>query len=221
MGILQAIPAPVEIESERTTVVIVDVQNAALSAGGIFDLIGTDISRARTAIEPMRRVIAGVRARGRPVIYIQHQYSPDFSELGDPESVLWIKSTSLRYYREHPEWRDRLLVQDTWGAAIITELAPEPDDIVLPKTRYSAFWNTTLDSVLRASRTRYLAVIGVWANVCVSATARDALNFGYYPVFVRDAVGASSAEALDATVASLVPAFSWVTTTDDLLTALT
>jgi len=161
MGILQAIPAPVEIESERTTVVIVDVQNAALSAGGIFDLIGTDISRARTAIEPMRRVIAGVRARGRPVIYIQHQYSPDFSELGDPESVLWIKSTSLRYYREHPEWRDRLLVQDTWGAAIITELAPEPDDIVLPKTRYSAFWNTTLDSVLRASRTRYLAVIGV------------------------------------------------------------
>jgi len=220
MGILQAMPAPVDIEAVRTTLVVIDVQNAAMSPGGIFELIGADISGARAAIEPMRRIIAAVRARGRPVVYVQHQYSPDFSELGDPDSVLWVKSTSLRYYREHPEWRDRLLVSGTWGAAIIPELAPEPDDIVLPKTRYSSFWNTNLDSVLRAGSTRYLAVVGVWANVCVSATARDALNYGYYPIFVRDAVGAISAEVLETTVASLIPAFGWVTTTDEFIAAL-
>jgi ureidoacrylate peracid hydrolase len=217
---MQAVPAALEIDAARTTLVVVDVQNAAMSPGGIFELAGADISGARDAIPQMRRVIHAVRAAGRPVVYIQHQYSPDFSELGQPGSVLWAKSMSLIQYREHPEWRDRLLLQGTWGADIIPELAPEPGDIVVPKTRYSAFWNTTLDTVLRSQNTRYLAVIGVWANVCVAATARDALNYGYFPIFVRDAVGAGSAEAIEVTVKGITPAFGWVATSDDLIAAL-
>jgi ureidoacrylate peracid hydrolase len=220
LGVMQAVPAALEIDAARTTLVVVDVQNAAMSPGGIFELAGADISGARDAIPQMRRVTRAVRAVNRPVVYVQHQYSPDFSELGQPGSVLWAKSMSLIQYREHPEWRDRLLLQGTWGADIIPELAPEPGDIVVPKTRYSAFWNTTLDTVLRSQNTRYLAVIGVWANVCVAATARDALNYGYYPIFVRDAVGAGSAEAIEVTVKSITPAFGWVATSDDLIAAL-
>lgn len=220
MGLLQAVPGALEIDPARTTLVVVDVQNAAVSPGGIFELVGTDIPGARSAIPLMRQVIEAVRAAGRPVVYIQHQYSPDFSELGQADSVLWAKSLSLKQYREHPEWRDRLLIRDTWGAEIIPELAPAPEDNVIPKTRYSAFWNTTLDTVLQSQNTRFLAVIGVWANVCVAATVRDALNYGYYPIFVRDAVGAGSAEVMETTVKSLLPAFGWVTTTGDLIVAL-
>ncbi len=220
MGILRAVPGAFEIDAARTTVVVVDVQNAAMSPGGIFELGGTDISGARSAIPGMRRVISAVRAVGRPVVYIQHQYSPDFSELGPPDSVLWARSLSLRQYREHPQWRDRLLIRGTWGAEIVPELAPEPEDNVVVKTRYSAFWNTTLDTVLQSQRTRFLVVIGVWANVCVAATARDALNYGYYPIFVRDAVGASSEEVMETTVKGLTPAFGWVTSVDDLIAAL-
>jgi len=220
MGLMQAVPGALEIDPARTTLVVVDVQNAAVSPGGIFELVGTDISGARSAIPLMRRVIEAVRAAGRPVVYIQHQYSPDFSELGPPDSVLWAKSLSLKQYREHPEWRDRLLIRDTWGAEIIPELAPAPEDNVIPKTRYSAFWNTTLDTVLQSQNTRFLAVIGVWANVCVAATARDALNYGYYPIFVKDAVGAGSVEAMETTVESLLSAFGWVTSTGDLISAL-
>ena len=220
MGILRAVPGAFEIDAAHTTVVVVDVQNAAMSPGGIFELGGTDISGARSAIPGMRRVIGAVRAVGRPVVYIQHQYSPDFSELGPPVSVLWFRSLSLRQYREHPQWRDRLLIRGTWGAEIVPELAPEPEDNVVVKTRYSAFWNTTLDTVLQSQRTRFLVVIGVWANVCVAATARDALNYGYYPIFVRDAVGASSEDVMETTVKSLTPAFGWVTAVDDLIAAL-
>lgn len=53
------------------------------------------------------------------------------------------------------------------------ELVPQPGDIVLPKPRYSGFFNTPLDSILRSRGIRHLVFTGIATNVCVESTLRD------------------------------------------------
>ena len=217
---LEATPDPLEIDPELTMLMIVDMHNSTVSQGGLSDLLGGDISRAGEIIPQIVRLADASRASGRPVIHVSHQYSPDFRELGDPESVLWQRIRSLRVYRQHPEWREKCLIRGTWGAEIIPELTPVPDDIVLEKSRYSAFWGTNLDTVLRAYHTRYLAITGVWANICVESTLRDAFHYGYFPILVEDAVAATNSPAFEATVANVNAAYGWVATTQNLIGAL-
>jgi len=218
--VLEAIPSPLEINPAQLLLMIIDMHNSTVSQGGLSDLLGGDISRAREIIPQIARLAGVLRTGERPVVHISHQYSADFRELGDPESVLWQRIRSLRVYRQHPEWRERCLIRGTWGAEIISELAPAPDDIVLEKSRYSAFWGTNLDTVLRAYNTRYLAITGVWANICVESTLRDAFHYGYFPILVRDAVAATNPAAFEATVANVQGAYGWVTTSQNLIDAL-
>lgn len=218
--ILEATPNPLEIDPGLVMLMIIDMHNSTVSQGGLSDLLGGDISGAQAIIPRIRQLAAASRAGGRPVLYVSHQYSPDFRELGEPQSVLWTRIRSLRAYREHPEWREKCLIRGTWGAEIITELAPSPGDIVLEKARYSAFWGTNLDIILRAYGTRYLAITGVWANICVESTLRDAFHYGYFPVLVRDAVAALTPQAFEATVANVNAAYGWVTTSQNLIDAL-
>ena len=55
-------------------------------------------------------------------------------------------------------------------------MTPQPGDIVIPKTRYSGFFNTNIDSVLRSRGIRTLVFTGVATNVCVESSLRDAFH---------------------------------------------
>ena len=77
----------------------------------------------------------------------------------------------MRMMRNRPELAGKLLVNNTWDAAIIDELAPQPGDRVIRKTRYDGFSRTELDGYLRTENIRYLMFTGVATNVCVESTA--------------------------------------------------
>lgn len=216
---LAAEPKPLEIDPHLTTVMVIDMQNATVSNGGMFNLLGLDVTNNQKTIDPIIKLTTASRVKGRKVIYVVHQYSTDFREIGDPDSVLWVRSGTVAAYREHPEWREKLLIRGTWGADIVDDLKPEEGDIVVEKSRYSAFWGTNLDVILRTVNTRYLAIVGVMTNVCVEATLRDAFYYGYFPILISDAVAASSPDMQNATITNVIRGYGWVTTSQNLVKA--
>lgn len=220
VNLLQAEPEPLEINVQRTAVVVIDMQNAFVSKGGKFDLTGFDVLPIQKTIEPIKRINEAARAKGCKVVYIAHRYSPYLHDGGGPNSPNWYKEGTIKDYREHPEWRDKLLIRGTWGAEIIDELKPQEDDIFVEKPRYSAFFGTNLDAILKTYDIKYLAFTGVTTNICVETSIRDAYNYDYFPILISDGTAAVPASMHETTIHNVIRCFGWVTTSENLIRAI-
>lgn len=86
-------------------------------------------------------------------------------------------------------------VKGTEGAEIISEIAPEDGDKIIPKRRYSSFFGTDLDLYLRENNIRDISLVGVCTNICVLYTACDARNLDYNVVVYEDGVASFDMEA--------------------------
>ena len=218
MGSLAARPQPVPLEPARTALVIVDMQNAFVHKGGMFDLAGMDVSAAQRVVQSVRTMLDAARPAGLRIVYLQMGYRPDLADSGGPSSPNWHKELALVLMRERPELAGRLLIHGTWDFAIVDELAPAPGDIVIPKARYSGFFGTPLDSVLRTAGITHLVFAGIATNVCVESTLRDAFFREYWPVLVEDAtLQAGPPSQQDATIFTVETFFGSVTTTRDVV----
>ena len=171
----------------ETALIVVDMQNAYASSGGYIDIQGFDVSGARHVIEQILRVIATARALGSPIIFFQNGWDPARHEAGTPNSPNWWKSNALKLMRADPKLDGTLITRGTWDYELVAELKPAPEDIVLNKTRYSGFWGTPLDAMLRARRIRNLLFVGIATNVCLESTLRDAYFLEYFPILIEDA----------------------------------
>lgn len=221
MTMLTANPEPLEIELDRTALVVVDMQNAFASKGGMFDLAGFDISGAVPAIETNRRLLNAARATGLKVIYLQMSFKPDLSDAGDPTSPVYHKELALHLMRNRPELHGKLLVDNTWDWQIVDELTPRPGEHVVRKTRYSGFCRTDFEDHLNAAGIRYLLLTGIATNICVESTARDAFFADFWPILVEDAMNHSGPDFnRQATLWNFEHVFGWVTQTDHVVAAL-
>ncbi|HET7338247.1 MAG TPA: cysteine hydrolase [Candidatus Dormibacteraeota bacterium] len=216
-----ASPAPLPIDLDRTALIVVDMQNAFASPGGMLDLAGVDVRPARDTVANARMVCEAARRTGIPVVYLTIGYPPDLSTAGGPDSPNPQKELALCLMRERPELRGKLLTFGTWDFQIVDELAPDPDDTVIVKSRYSGFHGTSLDSFLRSRGIRNLLFVGIASNVCVESTIRDAYFLEYWPVLIEDAtMPAGSPEIQKATIFNVETFFGWVATSEDVTTAL-
>jgi len=213
MATLQAEPAPLEIDLNRTAVVIVDMQNTFCKKGGGFDLAGRDISLIPATFEPIKRIADAARARHVKVVYVVHRLTPDGREVGP---LSRFRNPALR----RPEYRNASILEGTWGTEIIDELKPADDEIVIVKRRFSAFAGTELDMMLKTFDIRYLIFTGVATNICVESSLRDASHLQYLPVLASDACAASPPERQESTLANVRDVFGWVTTSDDIVKVL-
>ena len=219
--LLESDPKPVELELSRTAIIVVDMQNAFANRGGMYDLWVHDVSNESKIVEPIARIIGAARAKRCHVVYTAHRYSPDLHEMGGPNSFECCKCREVYDYISHPEWRDKFLARGTWGAEIVEELKPQEGDIVVEKSRKSAFFETNLDSILRILNLKYLIFTGLATNVCVESTIRDAAFRGYFPILVSDATASFGPSYIQAaTIFNVKLCFGWVTTTDKIMKAL-
>lgn len=213
---LPARPEPIRLNPAETAVIVVDMQNAYSTEGGYVDLAGFDISGAKGAIANIRRTLDAARAAGVLVVYFQNGWDPDYVEAGGPGSPNWHKSNALKTMRARPELKGKLLAKGTWDYAIVDELRPQPGDILIPKTRYSGFFNTNVDSVLRTRGIRNLVFVGIATNVCVESSLRDAFHLEYFGVMLEDATHHLGPDFIQkATVYNVEKFFGWVATVDD------
>jgi ureidoacrylate peracid hydrolase len=213
---LPARPEAIRLSATDTAVVVIDMQNAYASPGGYLDLAGFDISGAERVIERSRRVLQTARRARMPVIFFQNGWDADYVEAGGPGSPNYHKSNALKTMRERPELQGELLARGGWDYELVDGLTPQPGDIVLHKTRYSGFFNSQLDSVLRARGVRHIVFVGIATNVCVESTLRDAFFLEYFGVMLEDATHQAGPNFLQqASVFNIEKFFGWVSTTAD------
>lgn len=219
---LPAQPEPLSIDPERAALIVVDMQNAYASPGGYLDIAGFDISGAAPAIENIKLAIEAARTAGMLVVFFQNGWDPDYKEAGGPGSPNWHKSNALKTMRAQPELHGKLLAKGGWDYALVDALRPRPEDIVLPKPRYSAFFNTALDSMLRARGIRTLVFTGIATNVCVESTLRDGFFLEYFGVVLDDATHhAGPAFVREASLYNIEKFFGWVSNTAEFRRAIT
>jgi len=218
---LPARPEPIEIDREQTAVLLVDMQNAFASTGGMLDLAGIDVKPAAAAVANARLVVDAARDANMPVIYLVMGYPPDQSTAGGDDSPNPRKEIALCLMRERPELRGKLLTIGTWDFQIVDALKPAVADPVITKSRYSGFAGTPLDALLRSRGIRTLLMAGIASNVCVESTLRDAYFHEYWPVMIEDAtMPAGSPEIQRATVYNVSTFFGWVSTAAEVAGAL-
>ena len=219
--VLPARPEPIRLSPSDTAVVVIDMQNAYASEGGYVDQAGFDISGAAGTIGKIATVLTAARAAGIQIIYLQNGWDPDYVEAGGPGSPNWHKSNALKTMRARPELSGRLLARGGWDYALVDALAPQPGDIRVHKTRYSAFFNSQLDSILRARGIKTIVFVGIASNVCVESTLRDGFHLEYFGVMLDDATHHLGPDFLhQATLYNVEKFFGWVSTVADFCGAV-
>jgi len=216
--VLNAEPEAIQLAPEQTALIVIDMQNAYTSLGGYLDLAGFDVSATQPVVTNIIKSIDAAHAAGIQVIYFQNGWDDQYIEAGGLGSPNYHKSNALKTMRKKPELQGKLLSKGGWDFALIDALKPLPQDIVIEKPRYSGFFNTALDSILRARGIRNLVFVGIATNVCVESTLRDGFFLEYFGIALKDACyQAGPQEAHDAALYNIKTFFGWVSDTNSFI----
>jgi ureidoacrylate peracid hydrolase len=151
-------------------------------------------------IPALKRMIEAFRSADRPVIFTRHVHHPEDFDSG---IMGWW-------------WKGKCL-EGSPESEVHTELAPLPNEKVVFKHRYSAFYNTDLETVLRCLKIEDLVVTGIMTNMCCESTARDAYYRDYRVFVPADGTGSVIEDMHVASLLNLAFGFASVTTCDSLL----
>ncbi len=180
---------------KRSCLLVVDMQNFFL------DPQSPTFTPGGLAILPnISTLIKAFRKKKLPVIYTAHMHK---SKEMDGGILGW--------------WWEGMIIENTKEAEIHPDLTPLPEEKVVRKHRYSAFYNTDLEVVLRCLGITDLIITGVMTNLCCESTARDAYFRDLRVFFLLDATGATNEELHLATLKNLAFGFAYITKTEDIL----
>jgi nicotinamidase-related amidase len=159
-----------QINPARTAIIVVDMQNDFVAAGAPMET-----PAARAIVPKLAETLKTCRGAGVKVIYTAHVHRRDGSDMGLFDDM-------------HPPIASRAaLVDGTPGVDIYPDLAPAAGEHVIKKHRYSGFFGTDLDIILREWNIDTVIISGTTTENCCHATARDAMFRNYRVVFLSDA----------------------------------
>ena len=133
------------------------------------------------------RLVRAAREAAVPVVFIQEVH----------------KRTLIDFGRELDGTEGIHALEGDEATELADGLDPQPDEYLIRKRRYSAFFATELDLVLRSYRAQTLVLVGALTDVCVHYTFVDAHQHDYHCRVVTDCVGGSSLEAHDAALRAM------------------
>lgn len=195
-----------KVDPAHAALVVIDMQNDFCHPEGYHGREGADLSMMPGAAANLLRLVATARAAGALIVWVRATY--DEVVLGEPLAEVLAKGgvSPVR------------CAEGSWGADWFGDLRPHdaPNEIVLTKHRFSAFWDTEIDLTLRSNGIKTVVVAGVITSGCVESTARDAYFRNYYVVLPGDASGSYSRERHDASLRKLALTFGVVTRTEDV-----
>lgn len=165
-----------ELDPQQTALVVVDMQNDFCSEHGYYASTGFDTRQVRSVVQRLSGVIAAIRPSGVTVVYTRLVHDQAVPDVMDRHAIL------------PSGWRatERRLAPGTWGAAIVDELRPAPDEVIFDKSGYSAFADTGLASYLRRRGVRTVVLGGTIDYACVLHTAFDAFEFDFDVLLARE-----------------------------------
>jgi nicotinamidase-related amidase len=177
----------------ETVLLITSAQNDLLdSSGKAWELVRSTVEQNRVP-EKLSRLVEHARKVGMPVLFSPIEL--DYGAMAKIEPLTAIRSLIVK---------SQLLARSTPGVQRISRISAHPGDIVLrPRQGFSSFWARTIQDDLARLGARTIIIAGMLAEACVASHARDAAENGYRPVVVRDAIGSSSPEILEASLKTL------------------
>lgn len=165
-------------DPSKSAVILVDMARDFVEEGGFIANAGGEEyrARARAILEPLSRLVAAARASGAKVVYSTDAHTPDDLEMR--------------------KWPPHSMKGTEW-AEIVPELAPQPGDLIIPKTTYSGFQSSDMESQLRARGIDTLYITGLHTDCCCRHTSGDAFQKGFHLVWVTDCLQAFTQEGHD------------------------
>jgi nicotinamidase-related amidase len=184
-----------QLNCSKSALLVVDMQNFFL------DPASPSFTCGGLAILPnLKKLIHAFRAASLPVIYTCHVHHPDLLDAG---IMGW--------------WWKGMCKEGTPESEVHLELAPLPSEKVILKHRYSAFYNTDLETILRCLKVEDLVITGIMTNMCCESTARDAYYRDYRVFFLADGTGSINEDMHLASLLNLAFGFAWVTSVVSIL----
>ena len=190
---------PLPDSLDHLALVIIDMQRDFLEPGGFGDALGNDVTQLQAIVPPLKTLLQTFRDLNLSVVHTQECHQPDLSDC--PPSKLTRGNSALRIGDRSA--MGRILVRDEPGNAIISELAPLPNEVIILKPGKGAFYNTPLASILQKYKITHLLITGVTTEVCVQATMREANDRGYECLLVEDCTASYFPEFKQATLEML------------------
>lgn len=181
---------------DRPALIVIDFVNAYLRPGSPL------YAGVESAVPPARRVLEAARGAGIPVIFTKVVYEP----LGRDGGLFFRKVRPLEHF-----------VGESADGDVIPELAPEGQEMVIRKQYASSFFGTSLDSTLRSLGVDTVILTGLSTSGCVRATAVDAIQLGFRPAVVADAVGDRDPRPHEASLFDLGAKYADVVGSDEVL----
>ncbi|WP_416671017.1 cysteine hydrolase family protein [Egbenema bharatensis] len=217
---IPAKPYPYPLPSpHQVALLIIDMQRDFIEPGGFGDALGNEVGRLRSIIPNVQRLLTAFRRYQLPIFQTVEGHQPDLSDC--PPSKRDRGHGSLKIGDTGP--MGRILVLGEPGNQIIPELAPLPDEVIIPKPGKGAFFNTSLEAHLQEKGITHLLITGVTTEVCVQTTMREANDRGYECLLVEDATESYFPAFKQATLEMVCAQggiVGWVGTTDDVLSCL-
>jgi len=225
---VDARPEPFSLDKRKTALLVVDMQNDFGSKGGMFERAGIDISGIQAVVPAVKSALAAARAARLPIVYLKMAFKPDLSDAGPATAPNLVKHAPLKVGASviAPDGSSsRILIRDTWNTEIIPDLRPEAGDTILYKTRFSGFFNTGLDDLLRKRGIDTLVVTGCTTSICVESTVRDAMFRDYRCLVLEDCsaepIGSNEPRTNhEASLLAMQMLFAWISDSQRLGRAL-
>ena len=148
---------------KKYAIIVVDMLNDFITGALACD-------RSQRIIPPLAELLEAARKHGIPVIFSNDAHLPDI----DKECVHWGAHA----------------IAGTEGAQVIPELKQQAGDFVVPKRRYSGFFQTDMQMLLTELGVDTVIMTGMHTHMCVRHTTADAFQYGYDIIVPEDGVEA-------------------------------
>lgn len=188
-----------ELQKDKSTLLVIDMQYFFLKEDS-----PTLVESGLVILPTIKNLINLFRKIKRPVIFTKHIHHPSLFDLG-----------IMGWWWEGKCW------EGTEESEIHYELAPLPSEKVVTKHRYSAFYNTDLEMVLRCLKIEDIVITGIMTNMCCESTARDTYFRDYRVFFLADATGTTNEEMHLASLLNLAYGFAYITSSEEIVNQLT
>jgi ureidoacrylate peracid hydrolase len=187
-----------QLNKDKSALLVIDMQKFFLDPSSPSFTCG-----GLAVLPTTKQLTHAFREAGRPIIYTCHVHHPDGIDAG---IMGW--------------WWEGMCLEGSPESAVHDDIAPLSHEKIVYKHRYSAFYNTDLETILRCLKIEDLVVSGIMTNMCCESTARDAYYRDYRIFFLADGTGSINEEMHLASLLNLAFGFAFVTTAQDIVQQL-
>jgi len=172
----------------NAALLVIDLEKAFVLPNSPFEVKG-----ALKTIPNCKKVIEASRSHGMPVVYVKRLYRGDGSDVELVRLNQWLNAGMPL----------TVTSTDLLSAEYVDEIKPQPGDYLIVKKRFSAFFMTELDLLLRRLGVEVLAIIGTQTPNCIRATVYDALSLDYEVIIIEDCTSSQDEEVQKANIRDL------------------